>query len=554
MNLKTALLFSILSATCLSLFVNCSPYAVDPNLQISSLSSPNINPGSSFDSAYLDGLATGTTQTGALFARDPSSASGQDRLGYGVDLSPYVVQTQIKHLDGSKSYLTDGFVSFQYMDAQTGTSTTYASATVASPSTSLVYPQSDGRFQQVNAYYHTDRLIADLKGQNLFPALYKPIQVYAKCSAGSNNAYYDYENLVLCLGYTSLTPRVWAADDADVITHEFGHSLNHTYSTNEILSSTSETGALDEAFADLWAYRNSGDPRVSRWYGRALDSRNGTGAYPGLRNLDNTLSYPSAIDYEIHDDSRMISAAVKAVEGAANMDSTTLAKFEKRLLEDLPFGGGFADVIQSMQDEASALGYDPSSVTVALNARGLYRKDLASEISLDSAKPVYVIDNHDSADPTPDSNLAGGNCNGALDAGETALLFPNLRNAGAMKGAIQMTLTSQTTGVSVLKGGDYAFAARIPANTTYLAGELTPSSSTKYEYSGAYGTRLLPMVFYVKVAAGVSGNANFTLHVKTMNTIDAAAQTVDLPVSLPIGSVATQSSCASLAVDRSVYP
>jgi hypothetical protein len=522
-------------------YQNCGSFATDPLLQLSSASSGSVGGnGIAFDAPYIDGLAAGTSQPGSLFARDPSSTSSNDRLSFTTALSPYVVQTTIKHLDSSKTYLSDPYISVNSDDFYAGS--------YADPNSSLVFPQDEQRFQQVNAFYHTDRLIADLMGQSLFPgASYTPIKVKSHCAQASN-AFFDTSARVLCLGYVSINgTKVWAADDTDVVTHEFGHSLNHLYSTDAILGSTMEMGAMDEAFADLWAYRNSGDPRVSVWFGRAITSPGGSGAYSGLRNLDVVKHYPADVAPEVHDDSLFISAVVKSFEVSAGMNTSTLAKFEKHLLESLQLGHGFGDVIQILQDEAVTYGVSPSVVTNALNDRGLYRKDLASEISLDVAKPVYVIDNHGDS-----SHQVGGNCNGNLDSGETVILFPNVRNSGAVKGGVTMNLVSNTAGVTVLSGGDYGFLYRIPASTTYLEGEmggLTPRNLS----AGDYSDRLVQGAFYVRAAAGVTGAASLTLNIKTMNTIDGVAQIRALPISLNVGSVPTASSCTAGA-EAGVYP
>ena len=543
-NRKRRLGLIILIPVILIGYQNCGSFSADPLLKLASASngSTGVGNGAAFDSPYTDGFAVGTSQPGALFARDPSSSSGNDRLSFSTALAPYVVQTSIKHLDGSKAYLSDTFINVNADDFNS------SAGTYANPNSPLIYSPTDQHFQQVNAYFHTDRLIADLSGQSLFPsASYSPISVKSHCNQASN-AYFDPSARLLCLGYVMTGgTKVWAADDTDVVTHEFGHSLNHLYSTDEILGSTFEMGAMDEGFADLWAYRNSSDPRVSIWFGRAITSPNGSGTFSGLRDLDSVKNYPADIAPEVHDDSLFVSTVIKAFGVNAGMNSTSLARFEKHLLESLQMGHGFTDVIQIMQDEAAANGVSPSVLTTALNDRGLYRKDLATDIALDITKPVYIVDNH--ADPT---NLVGGNCNGTLDSGETVLLFPNVTNIGTAKGGVSINLVSNTAGVTVLSGSDDGFLYRIPAASSYLAGEmggLTPRTASGTDY----WSRLLQGAFYVHANSSFTGAASFTLNIKTMNTIDTTAQTRAIPFTLTVGSVATLTSCGA-AAEASVYP
>ena len=544
MKSKLPIAWFALCAVILVGYQNCGSFATDPLLQSTSSSSTGTGPGSgaNFDAPYSDGFAIGTTQTGALFARDPSSTAGNDRLSFTADLSPYVVQTTIKHLDGSKAYLADNYITVNADD--------FYSGTYASPTSPLIFPQTDQRFQQVNAFFHADRLIAELSGLSLFPGgSYSPIQVKAHCNQ-ADNAYFDTDLRQLCLGYSTVSgKKVWAADDTDVITHEFGHSLNHLYAPDPILYSTTELGALDEGFADLWAYRNSGDPRISVWFGRAILSPSGSGSFSGLRNLDTTLHYPADVTPEVHDDSLFLSPVIKAIETTGALTATQAATFEKHLLESLQVGHGFTDVIDILQNEASNYGVTTAQVNTLLNARNLYRKDLVSEVALDGTKPYYIIDNHD------DTNLVGGNCNGALDSGERVFFFPNVRNSGSTsKGGISMTLVSNTTGVTVLSGGDYAFLYRIPASTTYPVGEMSGATSAqKTSSTSDYKSKLVQGAFYIQASSSFSGSASLTLNVKTMNTVDGVAQTTAIPITLTVGTTATATSCSSSAA-LAVYP
>jgi hypothetical protein len=537
---KLLIVWLSLSSVLLVGFQNCGSFATDPLLKATTESSITPPGTSNLEVPYVDGLAIGTTQTGALFARDPSSASGNDRLPLSGDVSPYVAQTTIKHLDPTKSFLSDPYMHVDDDDFYTA---------FADPNASLIFPPSDQRFQQVNAFFHADRLIGQLSGLSLFPGgSYTAIKIKAHCNK-SNNAYFDIDARQLCLGYSTVSgKKVWAADDADVVTHEFGHSLNHLYAPDPILFSSSDLGALDEAFADLWAYRNSGDPRVSLWFGRAILSPSGTGSFSGLRNLNTVLTYPSALVYEVHDDSLFLSSVIKAVETQGQLNSTQAATLEKHLLESLQAGHGFSDVISVLQTEATNYGVTLAQVNSLLSARGLYRKDPASDISLDSTKPVYIVDNH------ANTNLTTGNCNGTLDSGERAILFPNLKNSGALKGAISMTLVSNTAGVTVPSGGQYAFMYRIPSASSFYTGEMSRYSATdKADSTSDYRSTLSEASFYVQASGTFTGVASLTLNVKTMNTIDGSVQTVSLPISITVGSTATATSCSTSA-EAAVYP
>lgn len=538
-NRKRIVSLLALALSCASLllgFQNCG--------QFTALGSNALSSSSELDSTPLvDGLAAGLAQPGKIFVRDPGSAVGNSSLDPAGDLTSSASAKTILHLL-NKSYLSDGFIELSSDDAFPGV--------FAQPSASLEFATSDSRFDQVNVYYALDTFIADLKGRSLFPANYPILKINTHCteSGAANNAFYSFDEHRMCLGYSDLQSgkRVWSAQDSDVVVHEFGHSLNHKFSTSEIMTSTSDNGAMDEGFADLWAYRQYQSPYIASWFGRSLYlSAYGYAPSPftGLRNLDSVKSYPSAVAYEVHDDSLFLSGAVKEIEKNSGMSVGTMARFEKRLVESIQYGGGLVDVIRAVQDNAASFGVASPTVSAALNSRGLLRKDLASEVVLDSTRPAYVIDNHKYT-----SYQVGGNCNSSLDAGETVLLMPNIRNTGAVKGSVQVSVTSSTAGVQIVTGGEVGSFARLPANATFVASDL----AAKTKGSADYLNRFLPGVFVVKIPSGASGNAHFDITIKTMNTLDTAAQTVARSLDLPIGAVATMSSSCGTSAEASVWP
>lgn len=543
MRFKSPLWLLCLLPLTLFAFQNCGSFAaVDPSAKAAS----NLGSTGGGDMSESDGLPAGLSQAGSIFTRDPGTSAGSPTLSFTADLSPYTTSVAIKHLK-SGAALNNGYANFAYDDANP--------TTFAYPSSSLVFAPTDPRFDQVNAYYHVDRLIADLTGLNLFPSPYPLLKVNTHCTqdGADSNAFYSFDDHTLCLGYTDISSqRIWAAQDADVVVHEFGHSLNHKYTPDETWSSSSDNGAMDEGFADLWAYRQNRDHRIAMWFGRAIYVAAGytyynSSIFPGLRDLDHVNAYPTAVAFEVHDDSEFISAAVKEIEVNSAMSSANMAKFEKRLIESLQYGHGFADVVTAIQDNAPSVGASSAIVSAALTSRGLLRKDLVADVSLDTMKPFYIVDNHNYSD-----YQVGGNCNAGLDAGETVLLFPNLRNAGSIKGGVRVSLSSADSFVRVVAGGDVAYFARLPATTTFLAGELGSAPKT----GSTYQTKLLGGSFSIKASSSaVSGSiAHLTLTVTTMNTVDSTSQTKTIPINVTIGSVATQPSACSGSGETSVWP
>lgn len=535
--MKASLLLAILIPLVLVGYQNCGQFAV---LDAGALSSSSSGLGGGGVFSGLDGLPAGISQSGKIFSRDPGTSARNDSLGFDSDLTPYSSSSSIPHLL-NKSFLSDGYAELSKDDA--------FPSVFADPMGSLEFAPSDSRFDQVNVYYHIDRLIADLAGNSILPS-YPLLKVNTHClnPQAKNNAYYAFDVHTLCLGYTDVSgKRLWAAQDADVVVHEFGHSLNHKYSTDEIMSSTSDIGALDEGFADLWAYRGSRDPRIAMWFGRAIYASAGMfiNPFPGLRNLDTVKNYPEAVASEVHDDSLFVSSAVKEIEKKSNLSTPNMAKFEKRLIESLQIGQGIPQSVRAIQDEAPAFGIASSVVSSALSSRGLLRKDPVTEVILDSSKPVFVVDNHKY--PTYQS---GGNCNGALDAGETVIVYPNLRNTGFIKGGVQVSITSSSPLISIIPGGSTGFFNRIGASGTYIEREIGSMSRS----SSTFLNKILGASFIVRANAGATGMVHFDVKVTSMNTLDSVPQIATRGFDLQIGTAAPTATDCGAGPELSVWP
>jgi len=88
---------------------------------------------------------------------------------------------------------------------------------------------------------------------------------------------------------------------ADVIYHEYTHGVTHYIYPFDMLPYSDQPGALDEAFSDFFACAITGEHYIGE-LGLII-------GVDWMRNLDNDLKYPDDWAGEVHDDSRIISAA-----------------------------------------------------------------------------------------------------------------------------------------------------------------------------------------------------------------------------------------------------
>ena len=482
-------------------------------------------------------------QDGKVFLQDPISDSKQMSLPITTDFSPFQSAVGLPHLL-SQPYLADGAFFVKADDAITSSG--------ATPGASLAFPFGDLRSEQVNAYYHIDKFVNNLGEQSLFPAANIGVSVNAHCKIGTNsnnNAYFDPTYRELCLGYSKIgTQTIWAADDADVIVHEYGHSINHNISTTTIFNSTTDTRALDEAFADLWAFSENRQLGLAKWFGNAIFLSQGstTNNFTGIRDLGSQPQHPSAIVGEMHGDSIFFSSTVADVVNLANpaLSPNQIRSLLHSLVGDLQNNDTLSDMIINLKTEAKPLGIDSSVIDAALRKRNLLRKDAVSGLKLSTTKPVYVIDNHRLS-----TLLSGGNCNGQLDRGETVFLLPNLVNvSSADVGTLRwkLTTTADPAAVKILPGGETGTLAKISAGKGFV-----DFLQTLVAGSSSYGSNLGYAALAVQASATATGTVSFNLKVTGFNTLDANENSVNLPFTLTVGSAPNQTTCTN---DSGVLP
>lgn len=507
------------------------------------------NCGPAFKSAGRAGsseLGSGLN-TGSVLKLTPFDGGDPDSEELSVDFSKRVQRVGIANLISTQDFLGNG--KFK-IDRDTAFPTK-----MASPRASLQFPASDSRFRQVNTYFHLNNFVKSLVDNGVFPTDFNLLTADANCVDDDggrlpylNNAYYDPSRDLLCMGVAEVGPfKAWSSNDADVIVHEFGHSINHQVSSTEILGSTLDLGALDEGLADFWAYSQNSNPHIGKWYGAAIYEASGLRVRPftGLRDLNSVPNFPLDRTGQRHQDSRVVSTVFKGL-AQRGVNKNTLQKLGIRVLENMQIMSTFAEVINSVKSEGAALGIPAATIEGVLNERKLLRKDDVNQLSLVAERPVYVIDSHDF--PGYQEN---GNCDGGLDAGESAVLYMNLTNTGVAIGTVAARLTTAVPAaqIEILPGAQDGTYTHFPANTSYYAATLGSRTSPTYLSSLIYAA------FAVKVGAGTpAGDYDFTLELVGMNTVDDTPVRKSIPVTLTVGLDANVAGKCAGDLEQSVYP
>lgn len=401
-------------------------------------------------------------------------------------------------------------------------------------SSSQAYAPSDPEFQQLNSFYYAT-MLRDLVVDTLGATLSGQISIDAHCNQ-QDNAYFNPNSKRLCFGWhdAGSGKKVWAADDADVVIHEAGHTVNHSLASTSIMNSTVEAGAIDESIADYWALTMLEDSQLSEWF-------LGSMGVSYIRDATASFSYPASQNFEIHDDSRVLTQVLWDLRASANLGKTTTDKLVKRSLQLLPATTRFAEFYQAFYDASGPafLNLSPAQRALIVNrftARGIHRVDSAAGLQLSAGTQVYVIDDHSY------TFQSGGNCNGVLDVGETALVLVNLKNPNGEMGAGLATLGAAPSGIVVPSGGEVGDFFRLKASSDFVS---------SLPLGGSNRDDAVLMASFV-IRATSAGAKNFSLSFRPMyaDPTGAVAQNPNASVNfaLNVGSTATNSSCTNSAL------
>jgi hypothetical protein len=245
----------------------------------------------------------GSTASAWIFAPNPVASSGNQNLLDNKDadyqaLNDELVEVLLTNLDGS------GYLVGEWANVRSSTG-----PLAFETDESFLYTRHDDRFEQVMAYYWVTQ--SQLYIQSLgFGTTLDPINMESQDvrinTWGVDNSYSWDKHDVLRFGKGGVDD----AEDADVILHEYGHSMHDSQVPGFGVSA--EAGAIGEGFGDYWAatvaqvLAPSSDPAcVADW-----DSVSYTSGTPHcLRRLDTTLTYAD-LDGRIHRDGQVWSHAL----------------------------------------------------------------------------------------------------------------------------------------------------------------------------------------------------------------------------------------------------
>jgi len=255
------------------------------------------------DGVHFQATVTGT---GYVYDMNAVAASGDLTLTDNNNMTSPALDAArslvaLPRLDGS------GFTRGTWADVTTRTT----AARAMSATNDFLFSRNDPGFEQANTYYHLDRAQQRIQGLG-FMSVNNRVQAATIDAQMQDNSFYSGQSKRLSFG----TGGVDDAEDGEIVTHEYGHSIQD----NQVPGfGGGDEGAMGEGFGDYLAASfsvslpaDAGHPQltdpacVGDWDGTFYS----TTTPRCLRRVDSVKHYPEAEAGEVHDDGEMWSGGL----------------------------------------------------------------------------------------------------------------------------------------------------------------------------------------------------------------------------------------------------
>jgi hypothetical protein len=310
--------------------------------------------------------------SGTVFFPNPVQQTGNEALtdmgdSDGPAFASSYRRVTLRHLDAS-GRLTGKWVRVK--------STTGPAVRITAGSIPAYHRDAD-QFEQVMGYYWVDTAQAYLQslgfGSELRPVDQRQIELRID-QFGGDNSFFRPDKANITLGKGGVDD----AEDAEVIVHEYGHSVQDSQVPG--FGTNLESGAIGEAFGDYFAVAvtdwRTGVPTktpeacVADW-----DSVSYTSTVPHcLRRLDSTKHYPEDLVGEVHADGVIWSAALYDIRrslGSARKADRIIVEAQFSFAADTSFAAAARHTVAAAKKLYPGEPATAAAVRAAFTSRGL---------------------------------------------------------------------------------------------------------------------------------------------------------------------------------------
>lgn len=302
---------------------------------------------------------------GQVFVTNAIVATGDSSLRDNKDAASAIPSSAYKTVSLER-LLGTGYLDGEYA------SSSASKKRVSSPTHQFLFDRSSNGFSETMGYYFLD--FAQQRIQALGFTSVKSInarqQVFSIDRYHKDNSFYSVSSKEIAFG----TGGVDDAEDAELIWHEYGHSIQDDLVDR--FGTTAESGAMGEGFGDYWSgtlgeqYNTillNGVPEkvcLAEWDSTTYR----TGTPTCLRRLDGNKHYPEDMVGEVHDDGEMWSAALWLVRAALGTDRADRVILQHHIL--LTKDAMFNMAGHALLETACSLKYPVVDIASILRARG----------------------------------------------------------------------------------------------------------------------------------------------------------------------------------------
>jgi Zn-dependent metalloprotease len=279
---------------------------------------------------YVDG-------TGLVFDPNPVASTGTTTLVDNADQANATLNNArfpvtLLALDGT------GVLRGPFVDAKN------LNSRATDATNTFNFDRNDNRFEEVMVYFHLDRAQRYIQETLGFTDVNNRRQVAIVNAFGDDNSFYSRNDRQIRYGSGGVDD----AEDADIIVHEYGHSIQD----DQGMGGGGDEGAMGEGFGDYFAstvqellsQETTGTACVGDWDAVSYDNRNP----PCLRRVDGLKHFPEAADGEVHDDGEMWSALLFELRGELGADVLDTVLLESQFL--LGAAASFEEACQALLD------------------------------------------------------------------------------------------------------------------------------------------------------------------------------------------------------------
>lgn len=302
---------------------------------------------------------------GQIFVTNAIVATGDPSLRDNKDAASAVPSSAYK-IVGLERLLGTGYLDGEYA------SSSASKKRVSSSIHQFLFDRSSNGFSETMGYYFLD--FAQQRIQTLGFTGARSInarqQVFSIDRYHKDNSFYSVSSKDITFG----TGGVDDAEDAELIWHEYGHSIqDHLV---DRFGTTTESGAMGEGFGDYWSgtlgeqYNTislNGVPAkvcLAEWDSTTYR----TGTPTCLRRLDGNKHYPEDMVGEVHDDGEIWSAALWSIRAALGADRADRVILQHHIL--LTKDATYNMAGHALIETACFLKYPVADIASILRARG----------------------------------------------------------------------------------------------------------------------------------------------------------------------------------------